>query len=300
MARRRTNKRTGEVQEEINGQWVTVKPAGASPAYSVQTKPADPTLPYDTRKAAADATTAEANAGTAAAIKQAEVEIKRLEIEAKKLEIEEAREGRADGEAADKRRAKIASLNSLVDQINRVQSLYEQDIAPTSGLAGALDYLPTEANRRFDTAGAGLAEQGLSAFRVPGVGSQSDAELRQFVQANRPQAGDYDTSIEEKLNQLRGRIVLVAHIAHRLADHGLQMRVSGEVLAADHVARIALGRRGERVALVHPVGQAPKRGLDEVRVRIEVALLARDRVGERVLRVIDRRSIPGACFSLLF
>lgn len=101
---------------------------------------------------------------------------------------------------------RLSNLESLTAQINRVQQLYDETVGKTSGIAGALDFLPTPANRRFDTASAGLAEQGLAAFRVPGVGSQSDAELRQFVQANRPEASDYDTSIQEKLGQLRGRV----------------------------------------------------------------------------------------------
>jgi hypothetical protein len=101
---------------------------------------------------------------------------------------------------------KRANLDSLVEQINRVEHLYRQTIEPTSGMGGFLDFLPTEGNKQFDAAGAGLAEQGLAAFRVPGVGAQSDTELRQFVQANKPSASDYDITIEEKLRQLRGRV----------------------------------------------------------------------------------------------
>ncbi|MFA6031810.1 MAG: hypothetical protein WC889_02785 [Myxococcota bacterium] len=144
------------------------------------------------------------NAQGAEASRDLDNEIKRLTIEAKRNEM--ATGGKAM-ESDDKRKAKMASLESLVSQINRVQSLYEGSIAKTSGIIGGwADFLPTEANRQFDTAAAGLAEQGLSAFRVPGVGAQSDTELRQFVQANKPSASDYDSSIEEKLLQLRTRV----------------------------------------------------------------------------------------------
>jgi hypothetical protein len=61
-------------------------------------------------------------------------------------------------------------------------------------------------NAAFDSAGAGLSEVGLAAFRVPGVGSQSDSELRQFVAANTPRAGDRDSAIQEKLGNLRRRL----------------------------------------------------------------------------------------------
>lgn len=104
--------------------------------------------------------------------------------------------------------AKRANLDSLVGQINRVEELYRQNIEgqPVDRLFGLTEMLPTATNRQFDAAGAGLAEQGLSAFRVPGVGSQSDAELRQFIQANKPTAWDYDKEIEEKMRQLRMRV----------------------------------------------------------------------------------------------
>lgn len=107
---------------------------------------------------------------------------------------------------AEKNRNRAAMLDSLVEQINRVQTLYEEGPGATKGLAGLGDYLPFDSNRQFDTAGAGLAEQGMAAFRVPGVGAQSDTELRQFVEANKPQASDRDVSIEEKLLQLRNRV----------------------------------------------------------------------------------------------
>lgn len=112
-----------------------------------------------------------------------------------------------DDNAKDNREkaGRVGKLQALAAQIRRVRQLYDANIAPTSGLGGIADYLPSEANRQFDTAGAGLAEQGLAAFRVPGVGAQSDTELRQFTQANKPQASDYDISIEEKLRQLQMR-----------------------------------------------------------------------------------------------
>src|SRR3546814_12698839 len=66
--------------------------------------------------------------------------------------------------------------------------------------------MPSAANAQFDTAGAGLGEVGLAAFRVPGVGSQSDAELRAFIAANRPSASDFDSRIKEKLLNLQSRL----------------------------------------------------------------------------------------------
>lgn len=105
-----------------------------------------------------------------------------------------------------KMQQRLANLRALEQQIARVGQLYQQGPAQTSGLSGLLDYLPTNANRQFDAAGAGLSEMGLAAFRVPGVGSQSDAELRAFVEANRPSAADRDAQIEEKMRNLQTRL----------------------------------------------------------------------------------------------
>lgn len=114
----------------------------------------------------------------------------------------------AGGEEEVKLQQKRASLESLVGQINRVEELYQKGFKDEAyGIFSSLsEYLPSDEAAALNAAGAGLAEQGLAAFRVPGVGSQSDAELRQFVEANRPSSWDRDAALEEKLRQLRARV----------------------------------------------------------------------------------------------
>src|SRR5690606_25547211 len=90
---------------------------------------------------------------------------------------------------------KLAQFRALEEQIARVEELYRSGPGSTKGIRGLSDYLPTDANAAFDSASAGLGEVGLAAFRVPGVGSQSDTELRQFVAANTPRASDRDAAI---------------------------------------------------------------------------------------------------------
>lgn len=103
-------------------------------------------------------------------------------------------------------RQKLANIRAAQSQIDRIGQLYRKGPGSTKGLSGILDYLPTAVNKQFDTAGAGLGEVGLAAFRVPGVGAQSDAELRAFIDANRPSAADYDAQIQEKLRNLQNRL----------------------------------------------------------------------------------------------
>lgn len=101
---------------------------------------------------------------------------------------------------------KLANIRAAQAQIDRLQYLYNKGPGRTKGIQGVVDYLPTPQNSQFNTAGAGLGETGLAAFRVPGVGSQSDAELRAFIDANRPSASDFDERITEKLSNLQNRL----------------------------------------------------------------------------------------------
>lgn len=101
---------------------------------------------------------------------------------------------------------KVANIRAAQAQIDRLNKLFMNGPGSTKGVSSLLDFLPSSSNAQFDTAGAGLGEVGLAAFRVPGVGSQSDAELRAFVDANRPRASDFDSRIKEKLHNLQSRL----------------------------------------------------------------------------------------------
>lgn len=101
---------------------------------------------------------------------------------------------------------KLANIRAAQAQIDRLNRLFMAGPGRTKGVSSALDFLPSPSNAQFDTAGAGLGEVGLAAFRVPGVGSQSDTELRAFIDANRPRASDYDARIKEKLRNLQSRL----------------------------------------------------------------------------------------------
>lgn len=100
-----------------------------------------------------------------------------------------------------------ANLESIIGQINRVQELYRSGIRDETlwNAFGALDAVGPAAGQ-FNAAGQAVADQGLAAFRVPGAGSQSDMEAKQFALANTPQAGDWDAAIEEKLRTMRARV----------------------------------------------------------------------------------------------
>lgn len=166
--------------------------------------PANPTFPYEGPQAAANL-----NKTQQEIVNDAE----RIALERQRVQI--AQQAAAQAAAARQtaqqvsereRNSRLGTLNALRNQIDKVDQLYRAGPGATKGVAGVMDYLPTPGNRAFDSAGAGLAEIGLNAFRTPGVGSQSDKELKAFVEANRPSASDYDEQIQQKLWNLRNRL----------------------------------------------------------------------------------------------
>lgn len=213
----RTNKRTGEVQELRDGQWVTIKPAMSLPGMTVQTKPADPTLPGRVTKTNNEAAASGYDPAKAAAdlrIKQLEAQIKTIEASSAGAQTQaELQKAQLDVEKA---RAEIGALKSgkggaikaLQEQVDRVGELYRKELK--GGLPNKInDLIPDTLQPdkgAFDTAGQGLTNPFMAAFRVPGVGAQSDTELRQFLAANTPAQGDSDAVIEEKLRNIQTRI----------------------------------------------------------------------------------------------
>jgi hypothetical protein len=208
----RTNKRTGEVQEMRDGQWVTIKPGAG-----IQTRGPDPLLPSkvttarnqaaasasEPAKAAADARIAQLEAqikgiqaGNAGALSAADLEKARLEVQKLQAELSGLKSGKG------------GAMKALQDQIDRVTSLYQNNLQ--GGMPNVVNRVVPDSfqpgKAQFDTAAEGLTNPFMAAFRIPGVGSQSDTELRQFISANVPQQGDSDAVIEEKIRNIQTRI----------------------------------------------------------------------------------------------
>jgi hypothetical protein len=101
---------------------------------------------------------------------------------------------------------KLANIRAAQAQIDRLTGLFMKGPGATKGVSGLFDYLPSPANKQFDTAGAGLGDTAFAAFRTPGSGTQSDADLRAFIAANRPSASDFDSAIKEKISNMQNRL----------------------------------------------------------------------------------------------
>jgi len=159
-------------------------------------------------RAAAAAERANSNSANANALAQSRFQ---MELAAKGLMIGPdgqivARPGGPVGGKPPVDPARIGKLNSLIEQINRTQELYNQGPGTTSGVAGLTDYFPSDANVAFDTSGAQLSEKGLAAFRIPGSGTMTDRDAAMFERANMPTASTRDVGIEEQLRGIRSRV----------------------------------------------------------------------------------------------
>lgn len=168
----------------------------------VITRRADPRLDAQTRVAEAEADAARY------AEARARAEAAKAEADARIAEANAQRGGTAppSAETQDTRSARLSALTALTNQLRAVRFRYDRDLAGGPSITSPLEYLPLPTNRAFDSAAAGLENPFLAAFRVPGVGSQSDAELRSFIRGNVPSASDSDETIEQKLANIENRI----------------------------------------------------------------------------------------------
>lgn len=133
----------------------------------------------------------------------------RAQVAAAQASAEKARKGNAGSNIGDaKTQQRMANLTALQNQLKTVRGLWEKSLKGgfPNAISGRIPDAIREENGAFESAAAGLGEIGLAAFRVPGVGSQSDAELRQFINANTPLPSDSDAKIEQKLGNLQNRL----------------------------------------------------------------------------------------------
>lgn len=100
-------------------------------------------------------------------------------------------------------RGKLAAGRMLRRQLGDVEGLYNKTLKGTGIRQSLSEYLPSQANQRFDAAAKGLTLLGRQAFRVPGSGAESDKELEILLRAVEPNTKSFDAANEQRLSQLR-------------------------------------------------------------------------------------------------
>lgn len=108
--------------------------------------------------------------------------------------------GKTDATAA----AQARAADLVEAQLNEVERQYNENLkgTPLERGFGITEYLPTEANRTFDTAAAGLVAPVKGLTRSPGEGAFSDADLA-LLKSQIPEASAYDDVNEQRIKNIR-------------------------------------------------------------------------------------------------
>ena len=165
----------------------------------------------DIRQGEASAASSGATAARTTALTPLEVE--KLSEDIRKLQLEndrvarEAKEGpRKTVEQQTTETRILGDMNTAVDAINLLTKQFNENLAGQGLVKSTLEYFPTQAKGAINSTAAGLADVGLALFKIPGMGSQSDADALRFVSANQPSTSDFDLTFLGKTYNLRRRI----------------------------------------------------------------------------------------------
>lgn len=174
-----------------------------------QTRPADPVLPYRVQNARNDA----AISGNRAAASVYDAEIARANAEKARSDAARAQAELQAGGGTPEQRAAIearrANLRTAGQQLLRVSDLYRSGYRGGDLLDSIQESFPdavSPQNSRFNAAASGLSEAAFAGLRVPGGGTQTDADLENFLRANQPRAQSFDSTIEERLDTVQRRL----------------------------------------------------------------------------------------------
>jgi hypothetical protein len=170
--------------------------------------PQDPAAQYEAPKAEADLqrvqTQNEIDRATAPAeIAKAQADAEKARAEADRIRAEMQRSGtQSETERANAITGYQSAL-SLDGIIADLERLYREGPGSTNGVAGALDYLPTEANERFDR--AANAARGIVGQALGFTGGQlnSEGEARLNIGPYIPSSTDKDGTIEDAIQRLK-------------------------------------------------------------------------------------------------
>lgn len=189
---------------------VFVRAGGQQAAQPMTIGTPDPAAQYAAPKAALDLETARATlARTAAA---APYDARKAAADAARAEIEAASAQRAfttpkGAPLTAKERSDALAGYKSAEELNRIVAQLEQQFAAgpgsTQGLAGLTDYLPLDANKRFDS--TGNAARGIVGQALGFTGGQLNTatEAAMAVGPYLPQAEDRDSVIRDKIDRLR-------------------------------------------------------------------------------------------------
>jgi len=100
----------------------------------------------------------------------------------------------------------LANITAARNAINFLMRNFNNELSGQGLIKSTLEYFPSSKKKAINTKSDGLSGLGLSLFRVPGTGTETDADARRFVKANQPSTFDNDYEFVGKLYNLINRI----------------------------------------------------------------------------------------------
>jgi hypothetical protein len=141
------------------------------------------------------------------------LEVEKLQQDVIKLQLENAREAREAKEGPRKTLAErkeeqvlLSNITAARNAINFLMRNFNSELSGQGLVKSTLEYFPSSKKKAINTKSDGLSGLGLSLFRVPGTGTETDADARRFVKANQPSTFDNDYEFVGKLYNLINRI----------------------------------------------------------------------------------------------
>lgn len=178
----------------------------------VPTGPADPKLPYEGPKAAADLTRTQQqinkdNATAPYDARKAAADALKAEADAKLAGITAAQGNTGKGvspEVRAKALAQWAAASQLDATIADLETKFKAGPGGTHGLASAKDFFPSVENNRFDVAASGARGVVRNALGLTGGENNTAQEAKMNLGAYIPQSSDYDATILDSIERLKG------------------------------------------------------------------------------------------------
>lgn len=163
------------------------------------------------RQSSGSAASSEAEADRKRALTPLEVE--KLQQDVIKLQLDNAEAIRLAKEGPRKTLAErkeeqvlYANMTAARNAINFLMRNFNSQLSGQGIIKSTLEYFPSSKKKAINTKSDGLSGLGLSLFRVPGTGTETDADAKRFVKANQPSTWDNDYEFLGKLYNLIGRI----------------------------------------------------------------------------------------------
>ena len=100
----------------------------------------------------------------------------------------------------------LSNMSAARNAINFLMRNFNSELSGQGLIKSTLEYFPSSKKKAINTKADGLNALGLSLFRVPGTGTETDADARRFVKANQPSTFDNDYEFVGKLYNLTNRI----------------------------------------------------------------------------------------------